>query len=217
MNAPAANHEQEPGEFGSLSPTINSPERCSTSLFRLICHTAEDAQLLGDAADKAASDETGGKTLKLWANRRGQNATESISLALLSMWLVGGITTGAIVHYFGRAWWVWPLSLAVVPFVTFVALQCYSFASALAAGALQQLGLTKPLHREATILLLSLLGLTALAVVALQWRQPLFVAAAIPWLLWAGLNFISWLILSIRGLIATLNEPSAPTNHHPDD
>lgn len=216
MKNPTAKQEQAPGEFGNLSPDIDSPARCSTSLFRLLCHAAGDAQLLGGAAENSAADEKTKKTLRLWANRSGQNSTETLSLALLAIWLVGGIAIGAMAHYLGRAWWVWLLCIAIVPFMTFIALQCYSFATALAAGALQKLGLTRQTHREATILLLSLLGLTALAVVAVQWKEPLFVAATIPWLLWAGLNFISWVILLIRGLIATLNEPSPPTNHHSD-
>ena len=206
MNTDSMDSNDVPAsEFGGLDQHCDSAARCSTSLFRLLCDVAVDAQLLNTKDAKSSADDSN-DTLALWSNRRGQNATEANSLALLSVWLVGGIVAGTLAHFLGRAWWLWPAAIVATPLLTVLALQVYSIVAALCAGGISQLGVTDERTRERSVLFVSLSGLTGLALLAHSWGGPFFLAAAVPWLLWAALNFLAWAVLLLRSLMAALRQ-----------
>jgi hypothetical protein len=192
-------------EFRGLEKHCDSAARSSTSLFRLLCSVASDARLL-DQKEPNSAEAPNNETLTLWSNRHGQNAAEANGLALLSVWLVGGIMLGGMAHFLGKAWWVWPAAIVATPILTFLALQIYGALAALCAAALGKLGVTSDRTREPSVLFVSLSGLTALALLALAWGGPFFLAAAIPWLLWATLNFFAWVVLLLQSLVAALRQ-----------
>lgn len=192
-------------EFGGLKEHCDSPARCSTSLFRLLCDVAIDARLLDEKrVNTAGSGEN--DQLTLWSNRPGQNATEANALALLSVWLVGGLIVGTMVQIPGRAWWGWPVAVITTPLFTFLGLQIYCLLAAVCAGAIGNLGVGSERTRERTVLWVSLSGLTVLAIIAVSWGGPFYLAAAVPWLLWASLNFFAWTVLLLRGLLTALRQ-----------
>jgi hypothetical protein len=177
-------------EFGGLDVCRDSSARCSTSLFRLLCDVAADAQLLKPKRPDAAENSEN-ETLTLWSNRPGQNATEANALAILSIWLVGGTVVGMTEHFLGPAWWVWLAAIVATPFLTFLVLQIFGILAALCAGGIRKLGIGGERTSERSVNFVSLSGLTVLAILALSWGGPLFLAAAVPWLLWATLNFFA--------------------------
>ena len=190
-------------EFSGLDEHRSSPARCSTSLFKLLCGVATDARLLEKSGETFASS-TSPDRLSLWSNRPGQNAAEANVLALLSVWLVGGTILGSMVPAPGRSWWIWLAAVVATPLLTFIALQLFSFLCALTVVAVSKLGIGGENSRERGVLFLSLSGLTLLALLAAGWGGPWFLAAAVPWLLWAVLNFFAWTLLLLRNLVAEL-------------
>lgn len=190
-------------ELGGLDEHRDSAARSSTSLFRLLSSLAADAQLL-DRGEVRTGSSREGEALMLWSNRPGQNATEANFLALLSTWLVGAIMLGATVHFLGRSWWAWPTAILTTPILTFLTLQIFSIIVALFAGGIRKLGVGDGQNRERRVLFVSLFGLTLLALLALSWGGPIYLAAAVPWLLWSALNFFAWIALLLKELMAAL-------------
>lgn len=200
MNDP---REHLQSEFNGLDIELDPPRRCSTSFFKLLTSVAVDSTLL-QSGDLSEADKNRGGTLRLWANRPGQNGSETVTLALLSFWLTSGITVDLITDRFEECWWSWAIALLLAPVVSFAALHFFTLVVALSETVLRGLGIAQKKSSNSVTLFLSLTGLTATAVLAAISGQWILIAAAAPWLIWATLNFFAWVMLLLRSLFRSL-------------
>ncbi len=198
---------QNQSEFNGLDTELDPPQRCSTSFFTLLSGVAVDATLL-QAGDLSEADDDRGGTLRLWANRPGQNGVEAVTLAFLSFWLTSGIATGLIIELLDERWWSWPIALAAAPIASFVMLHLFTAVVALFGTGLHSLGIAGRKKSSSLTSFLSLAGLTAIAAAALNSNQWLLIAAGGPWLLWTALNLFAWAILLARNLYRSLGHLS---------
>jgi len=198
---------QTPSEFDGLDAELDPPQRCSTSLFTLLSGVAVDATLIKSGPLSRADDERGG-TLRLWANRPGQNSTEAFVLAALSFWLISGIAVDLVTGMFGQASWSWPIALVAAPVIAFIGLHLFTLAIALCGTTLLKLGIAGKTPSDSLTSFLSLSGMTLIALIAGQSGHWLQIAAAGPWLLWAALNVLAWAVLLASNLFGSLSRLS---------
>jgi len=198
-------NQQTQSDFRGLDTRIDPRLRCFTSFFTLACDIAADAGLLKSGVLSEADDGRGG-TLRLWANRPGQSGVETLTLALLSFWATLGITVDLITCLLPQQWWSWPTLMVLAPIISFAALHLFTLIIALLGAGIRGLGIAPKISSERVTSLLSIFGMTVIALIALQTGRWLTITAGLPWLVWAALNFLAWAMLLARNLFRSLGD-----------
>ncbi len=138
-------------------------------------------------------------------NRAGQNSAECYTLAALVFFLMTGFFTVLIGDQMGAQLWAYGLAIPMASLLTFVVLHLLFFGFAFIYHCLKSIHMFSP-HAPEQLPVGVYLGFFTLCAVALVFTgDPAFAAVAIPWLIWACLNFVAWIILFAREFVLQLS------------
>lgn len=182
MTAPDFNHD----------PT----SRSYTALFVLL------ERLFGDVTRKYKKD------IDYPVNRAGQNSVECYTLAILVFVLMTGFFTVSICEFMGSQLWSYALAIPLGSLLTFVVLHLLFFGFSFIYRCLKYIHFFSPNGPKQLPVGVYLGFFTAFAVVLILTGNPLLIATAIPWLIWAVTNFIASTILFAGKLMSQLSRES---------
>jgi len=138
-------------------------------------------------------------------NRPGQNSVECYTLAVLAFILVAGFFTVTIGEFMGSQAWSLALALPLGLLLAFVAFHIQFFGFAFIYHRFQAIYLFPPSAPEQLPAGFYLNFFTLCSLGLVFTGCPALIVIAIPWLLWAGINFIAAIILFAGEFIALLN------------
>ncbi|NOY00937.1 MAG: hypothetical protein GXP30_14600 [Verrucomicrobia bacterium] len=138
-------------------------------------------------------------------NRVGQNPVECYTLAALVFFLMTGFFTVLIGDQLGAQLWSTALAIPMASLLTFVVLHLIFLGFALIYHCLKSVYFFSP-HAPEQLPAGVYLGFFTLCAVGLVCSgNSELVAVAVPWLIWASLNFVAGLILFAEKFLSQLS------------